>query len=66
MSEPRTMEEWVEQCNRNYLTGVRVEGHSTHVRHGLCVACTRAYTKQIRQAEREATLDELEDQENEA
>lgn len=52
--EPKTAEEWIERCNVDYLAGMRVEGRSNHLRHGLCLDCVRAYTTQQVEVWREA------------
>ena len=58
MPNPTTAAEWIEKCNQDYLTSMRVEGRSNgHLRHGLCLDCADAYARQ--QVERYAlTVDD--------
>ena len=46
-TNPTTAAGWIEKCNQDYLTCLRVEGRSNgHLRHGWCLNCVTAYARQ--------------------
>ena len=58
MPEPRTAEEWAEQCRGQFMSSTVLK--VVHLPSGLCPECARAYARQVGEAGRDEDADAAE------